>query len=83
MDVDFFGDLVSLLSNGPYRSYCDLLWRLIGDTTWTKTRGLARGLWIGDSLGLQTGFTWNLIVLVWWYLESNRGYVGGPKALGC
>ena len=31
------GDLVSLLSNGPYRAYYGLLWWLIGDTSGPNT----------------------------------------------
>ena len=29
------GDLVSLLSNGPYKAYDGLFWWLVGDTSWT------------------------------------------------
>ena len=28
-------------------------------------------------LDLPTTLNWNLIVLIWWYLESNRGQLEG------
>ena len=34
-DVDLFGDLAILPSNGPYRACYGLLWWLIGDTKQT------------------------------------------------
>ena len=37
----------------------------------------------GVNLDPPSTLTWNLIVLIWWYLESNRGYLEGLGTVYC